>query len=211
MFKLLRKLLLIPVVLLIGLVFYYFVGNPDRRRTLVQQAQEIHESVNGQKKYAWTGTAVVLEVTKGDRMTIDTESSHKVVIRLAGVDAPEFSPDHIHKDQPLAKESKERLAELLKGKAVQMAIVEPDPEKHPLALLTLDGTLINAQIVGEGLAEAAPETSSAIPAKPWHEIQNAELQARQRHLGIWTLTNYVRPVEYRIRQRTAVYGRYGTD
>jgi endonuclease YncB( thermonuclease family) len=37
------------------------------------------------------------------------------------------------------------------------------------------------------------------------------LKARQDHLGIWSLTNYMRPLEFRIRQRVAVSGRYGTD
>jgi endonuclease YncB( thermonuclease family) len=100
---------------------------------------------------------------------------------------------------------------LVKGKAVEMAIVGPDPEKRPLVLLTLDGALINAKMVEAGLAEAASETASGIPLKLRHQIENAEVKARQDHLGIWSLTNYMRPLEFRIRQRVAVSGRYGTD
>jgi endonuclease YncB( thermonuclease family) len=68
--------------------------------------------------------------------------------------------------------------------------------------LTLDGVLINAKMVEAGLAEVATETSAGIPLKLRHAIENAELKAKQDHLGIWTLTNYVRPIEFRIRQKT---------
>ena len=194
-----------------GLVGYHFLGNPDYRRQLTQKTQEISEQVKGEQKFAWTGTAVVVEAIKGDRATVDTEANHKVVVRLAGIDAPEVGPDRFHKGQPYAEESRDHLAQLVKGKAVEMSIIGPDPDKHPLVLLTLDGTLINAKMTEAGLAEAAAETSAGIPAKMLHAIENGELKAKQARLGIWTLTNYVRPIEYRIRQRATVSGRYGTD
>ena len=79
---------------------------------------------------------------------MDTESNRKVVVRLAGIDAPELPVNHTRKGQPFAEESRDRLAQLVKGKAVEMAIIGPDPDKHPLGPLTLDGTLINAKIGG---------------------------------------------------------------
>jgi endonuclease YncB( thermonuclease family) len=211
MFKTLRYIWLGVIALIVGGGLYLFLGNADRRRHLTQRAEEVREKVQGEKPFAWTGTAVVLDAIKGDRATVDTEANHKVMVRLAGIDAPELPVDHIRKGQPLAEESRDHLAQLVKGKAVEMAIVGPDPEKRPLVLLTLDGALINAKMVEAGLAEAASETASGIPLKLRHQIENAELKARQDHLGIWSLTNYMRPLEFRIRQRVAVSGRYGTD
>jgi len=211
MFKLLRRVIIGILVLTAGLVAYHFLGNPDYRRQLTQKTQEISEQVKGEQKFAWTGTAVVVDAIKGDRATVDTEANHKVVVRLAGIDAPELGPDRFHKGQPFSEESRDHLAQLVKGKAVEMSIIGPDPEKHPLVLLTLEGTLINAKMTEAGLAEAAAETSAGIPAKMLHAIENGELKAKQARLGIWTLTNYVRPIEYRIRQRATVSGRYGTD
>jgi endonuclease YncB( thermonuclease family) len=211
MFKGLRYLLFVALALIVSGVVYHFVGDGERRRVLTQRTEEIREQLKGEKPFAWTGTAVVVDAIKGDRATVDTEANHKVIVRLAGIDAPELPVNQTRKGQPFAEESRDHLAQLVKGKAVDMAIIGPDPEKHPLVLLTLDGTLINAKIVEAGLAEFAGETSSGIPVKLRHEIENAELKAKQEHLGIWTLTNYMRPLEFRIRERTTASGRYGTD
>src|SRR5258707_273957 len=118
MFKLLRKAVIGVIVLILGAISYYFVGNPVYRRELTQSAEEIKERIQDDKKYAWTGTAVVLDASKGDRATVDTESNHKVMVRLAGIDAPELPLDRFHTGQPFAEESRDHLAQLIKGKAV---------------------------------------------------------------------------------------------
>ena len=211
MFKLLRKAIVVAVVLVLAAVAYHYLGNPDYRRDLTQKTEEIRERINDEKKFAWTGTAVVLDALKGDRLKVDTEANQKVIVRLAGIDAPELPLDHFHKGQPFAEESRDHLSELIKGKAVEMAIVGTDPDKRPLVLLTLDGVLINAHMVEQGLAEVARETAAGIPAKQRHAIENAELKAKKDHVGIWTLIDYVRPIEFRIRQKMGPGPRYGTD
>src|SRR5262249_46514111 len=117
-----------------------------------------------------------------------------------GIDAPELASDRFHKGQPFAEASREHLARLLKGKAVNMDVLGTDLDERPLVLLSLNNELINAKMVEAGLAEAARETFATIPARQRHVIENAELKAKEERLGIWTLTNYVRPVEFRIRQ-----------
>lgn len=211
MFKLLRKVIIGMVVVMLAAIGYYFLGNPVYRRELTQRAEEVKESIQDDKKFAWTGTAIVLDAVKGDRATVDTENSHKVIVRLAGIDAPELPLDKFHKGQAFAQESRDHLAQLTKGKAVDMTILGTDPDKRPLVLLSVEGVLINAKMVEAGLAEAAAETSAGIPAKSKHAIENAELKARQERLGIWTLTNYMRPIEFRIRNRVAPESRYGAN
>jgi endonuclease YncB( thermonuclease family) len=204
MFKLLRKIIIGFVILLLGGVAFYFLGNPVYRRGLAQKAEELQEKIKDDKKAAWSGTVVVVDALKGDRLKVNTEANQNVIVRLAGIDAPELPLDRTRKGQPLAEESRDYLAHLIKGKAADMSILGTDPDKRPLVLLSLEGTLINAKIVEAGLAEVVAETSAAIPSKLRHDIENAELKARQNRSGIWTLTNYVRPIEFRIRQRTAV-------
>jgi endonuclease YncB( thermonuclease family) len=211
MFKLLRKSIFGVLILVVGVIAYHFLGNPAYRRQISQETEEIREKINDEKRFAWSGTAVVLEAMKGDHAKVDTEANQKVIVRLAGIDAPELPLDRFHKGQPFAEESRDCLAQLIKGKAVEMAIVGTDPDKRPLVLLTLDGALVNARIVEAGLAEVASETAGGIPAKQRHTIENAELKAKQGRLGIWTLTNYVRPIEFRIRQKETKGTRYGTD
>lgn len=211
MFKLLRKAIIGLVVLIVAAIGYHFIGNPVYRRELAQKAEEVRDQLKDDKKFAWTGTAVVIDTLKGDRAKVDTEANQKVVVRLAGIDAPELPLDRFHKGQPFAEESRDHLAQLIKGKAVEMVILGPDADKRPLVLLTLDGALINAKMVEAGLAEVTSETSAGIPAKLRHAIENGELKAKQAQLGIWALTNYVRPIEFRIRQKMTVGARYGTD
>ena len=211
MFKVLRKAIILIVVFMLAAVVYHYLGNPEYRRNIAQKSEEIRERINDEKKFAWTGTAVVTETLKGDHAKVDTEANQKVVVRLAGIDAPELPLDHFHKGQPFAEQSRDHLAELVKGKAVQMEIIGTDSDKRPLVLLTLDGVLINALMVEAGLAEVASETAAGIPAKQRHFIENAELKARRDHVGIWTLTDYVRPIEFRIRQKMPQAPRNGTD
>jgi micrococcal nuclease len=211
MFKLLRKAMIGFLVLMLGAITYYFLGNPAYRRKLTQKAEEIQDRIKEEKRFAWSGTAVALDSVKGDRAMVDTEANQKVMVRLAGIDAPELPVDKFHKGQPFAEESRDHLAQLIKGKALEMVILGTDADKRPLVLLTLDGAFINAKMVEAGLAEVAGETMTGVPAKLRHTIENAELKAKQDHLGIWTLTNYVRPIEFRIRQKIASGSRYGTD
>ena len=89
--------------------------------------------------------------------------------------------------------------DLVKGKAVEMSIVATDEMKTPIVLLTLDGVLVNAKVAEAGYAEVTTETLESLPAKLRHALQNAELSAKRNNRGIWALTNYVRPVEFRIR------------
>jgi endonuclease YncB( thermonuclease family) len=200
MFNLLRKILTGLAVLILGEILYYFMGNPLYRRELTQKAQEIKETVLDDKPIAWTGTAVVVDAVKGDRATVDTEDNQKVTVHLAGIDAPELPLDRFYKGQPFAEASREYLARLVKDKAVNMDVLGNDPDEQPLVLLSFNNELINAKMVEAGLAEAASETFSPIPARQRHAIENAQLKAKEERLGIWTLTNYVRPVEFRIRQ-----------
>ena len=211
MFKVLRKAIVVLLVLVLGGIVYHYLGNAAYRRQLVQKAEELNERLRDEKKFAWRGTAVVLDAIKGDRVAVDTETTHKVIVRLAGIDAPELPLDRLHKGQPLAEESRDHLSMLVKGKAVEMAIVKPDADKQPLVLLTLDGELINAKMVQAGLAEVAEETCDGISIKIKDQLENAELRAKQDRLGIWTLTNYVRPIEFRIRNKVISGPRHGTD
>jgi len=204
MFKLLRKVLILLLAAILGALGYHYLSNADYRREFVQEAEEAREVLKEQKGPPWTGTAVVAEVVKGDRAKVDLEANRNVVVRLAGIDAPELPKDHYHKGQPLAEESRDYLLKLIQGKAVEMAIVGADAAKTPLFFLSLEGVLINAKMAEVGFAEVTAETSEAIPAKQRHAIENAELKAKKSGLGIWGLTNYVRPVEFRIRQKNNV-------
>ena len=202
MFRVMRKILVMLFLLALGGIGYHYLSNPAYQRQLLQKAEEVREQLQEEKSFAWSGSAVVVEVFKGDTIRVNTETHSKVIVRLAGIDAPEL-PRKFTKEpgQPLAEESRQLLTQLVKNKAVTMDIVGTDFAQRPLVLLTLDGVLINAKIAEAGLAESVEEHMKLLPAKTRHAILNAEYQAKQNRLGIWGLTNYQRPSEYRIRHR----------
>lgn len=201
MFKLLRKALILLLCGSVGAVAYSYLRDADHRRQITQKATELREDLQENKKgFVWSGTAVVVDAVDGDRVKVDLETTKKVLVHLAGIDAPEVPPDRFHKGQPLAEESRDYLAQLVKGKAVDMAILGTDAAKTPLVLLTLDGKLINAQIAEAGFAEVLPESFEGMPVKLRHSLENAELMAKRANRGIWGLTNYMRPAEFRIRR-----------
>lgn len=201
MFRLIRRILIMLLLLIVGGVAYHFLSQPTYRRQILQKAAELREQVQGEKTYAWSGSAVVAEILKGDTVVVKTEAHPKVVARLAGIDAPELAANYREPGQPLAEKSRDFLAQFVKNKAVHMAIVGVDFAQRPLVLLTLDGTFINAKMAEVGLAESVEDQLKLLPVKMKHAILNAELRAQEGRVGIWGLTNYQRPAEYRIRHR----------
>lgn len=202
MFKLLRKTLIGVVALIIGAVAFYYLKNPNNRREIVQTATEVQDEFRKEKvKPVWTGTVVAVDALEGDRAVVNTENAPRVAVRLAGIDAPELPDKFKRNGQPYAEESRDYLAEMIRNKALEMVIVGTDSAKRPLVLLSLDGMLINAKLAEVGLAEVAGDGLEAIPRKLRHQMENAEYKAKQLRTNIWGLTNYVRPVEHRIRQQ----------
>jgi micrococcal nuclease len=202
MFRVLRRIIILVVLTAVIVVGYRFWRTPLFQRKIVQSTQELIERLReGQKTYAWTGPAVVSDVTDGDTVVVKTENHPTVAAHLVGIDAPEFAPDRREKGQPLCQESRDFLANLLNNQAVQMSIVGTDFASRPVVLITKDGVLINVKMVEAGLAEAYDEFGDKLPLKIKHALLNAQADAQANHRGIWGLTNYVRPSEYRIRHR----------
>lgn len=202
MFKLLRKALIGLFLACLAGTLAYFLSKPGNRRAIVQTAEELRERVQEtEKKPVWQGTVLVTNVIDGDTLVVRTEQHPLVAVRLAGIDAPEMPHPKTDPGQPLAKESRDFLANLLTNKALSMAIVTTttDALKRPVVLLMDGDRLVNADPVAAGLAEASEEYFEALPVKVQHTLKNAEYDAQQKSLGIWGLTNYQRPSEYRIR------------
>ena len=127
----------------------------------------------------------VSHIYDGD--TFRTDKGEKV--RLLGINTPEMP----YNDQPgqiLAEQAKQRLTELISGKLVRLSM---DAEKRDsygrtLAQIYLrNGTWINAQMVGEGLAFVY----TFAPDFRWvSELQQAERVARDKQLGIWNTERF---------------------
>ena len=203
MFKKLRRVCIALFLLCLVGTCAYFLSKPSNRRFIAQKAAEIKEQVKtGEKQPTWQGVVVVTNVFDGDTVAVRTEQFPLVVVRLAGIDAPEMpiaAKKTAYPGQPMAQESADYLRYLLQDKSFTMSIMTVDFQTRPVVLLMDGDRILNLEPVASGMAEVSEESFGALPVKIQNALKNAELEAREKKRGIWALENYQRPVEYRLR------------
>jgi micrococcal nuclease len=134
---------------------------------------------------ATTQSAGVRQVLDGDTVILD-DGRH---LRLIGINAPELGKNGAP-DQPLAAQSRERLAQLVRGQRIRL-VFERERQDHYgrlLAHLLLpDGSSVAQILLREGLGWAV-----AIPPDIDRLRENlaAESEARAARRGVWAEPAY---------------------
>ena len=129
-------------------------------------------------------TAVVTEVVDGDTVTLDDGRA----VRLVGIQSPKLSLGRARvADQPLAKEAKGVLEELVLGQRVTLFFGGATGDRHGrhLAHLRRDDDLwIQGELLRRGLARvySFPDNRAEVAA-----MLGIEDEARQARRGIWRL------------------------
>ncbi|WP_310598964.1 thermonuclease family protein [Desulfobulbus sp.] len=121
----------------------------------------------------WEG--VVTRVLDGDSFRIKRENQ-LVTIRLYGIDSPEYG-------QACWREAKEGATTLLLGKKVRVESMATDRYGRTVALVDFRGQLVNAELVGRGLAWVYRHYCTAQPL--CKRLDALEEVARDGRLGIW--------------------------
>jgi len=120
--------------------------------------------------------ARVIEVIDGD--TIIIQGGYRV--RYIGIDAPEVHPE----EQPLATEAWRANRQLVENREVRLEkdVSETDRYGRLLRYIWVDETLVNAELVRQGLARA-----KAYPPDTKYQkyLEQMEAQARSANRGIW--------------------------
>ena len=127
------------------------------------------------------GEAEVTRVVDGDTFHAEIDGRDWSV-RLIGVDAPET----IHPllpPQPYGKEASDYLKQRLEGQSVELEFEgnKTDIYGRLLALVTLDGRLINAELLEDGYARAYLK----FPFRLQDEFHRLEEQAKAAKVGLW--------------------------
>ena len=130
-------------------------------------------------------TGKVVGVADGDTIKVLHVGEH-VRVRLSAIDAPE-------KGQPYGQRAKEYVIDRIAGQSVTVKYESMDRYGRILgAVILSDGTTLNHELVGKGLAwwyrEYAPNDMTLI---------RLELEARRAGLGIWQEPNPIAPWEWR--------------
>jgi len=122
------------------------------------------------------GTATVTQVIDGDTITIDT--GHRV--RYIGIDTPEVHPVA----EAYGMEAWQSNRNLVEGKEVRLErdTTETDKYGRLLRYVYVDNTLVNAELVKLGMAEA-----KAYPPDTKYQamLEQLEEEARQAGRGMW--------------------------
>lgn len=135
--------------------------------------------------YAAELTGKVVSVSDGDTITVlDQLDKGRFRIRLGGIDAPE-------KSQDFGQVSKKKLSELIFGKTVTVRFSSIDRYGRIVGFVRYGSTDVNLTMIQSGLA--------------WHYsyfyksdgYANAEIEARSKKIGLWSMPNPLPPWQYR--------------
>lgn len=116
------------------------------------------------------GKYEVVEVLDGDSFVVDLDQT----IRLTDLDAPNMG-------RCLSEEAKRRLEELVLGKYVEIEAVGKDEFKRTIALVYVDGQLVNEVMVREGLAKYLSGGS-----REKELVRQVAEEAKEKALGVWS-------------------------
>ena len=133
--------------------------------------------------YQWR----VVGVVDGDLMTCLDDSGGQHKVRLAEIDAPDLGQDY-------GTSAREKLADYVFGKTVQVVDQGKDRSGRWIARVYVDGVDINRELVAQGAAWHYAAASSDPSLAPLQE------QARSRRLGLWAQPDPLPPWEWRQQQ-----------
>jgi micrococcal nuclease len=128
-----------------------------------------------------TSVGVVTKVIDGDTIHVLINGTDYKV-RYIGINTPEDTT----KKERLGPEATARDKQLVAGKTVTLVkdVSETDRFGRLLRFVFVDNVLVNYELVREGYAKATPYK----PDTSCEQLFNdAQLQAQQAHLGLWSL------------------------
>lgn len=126
----------------------------------------------------------VVGVQDGDSLTCLDEVGGQQKVVLAGIDAPEIGQDY-------GKQSRDALADIVFGRAVQVIEEGRDRQGRTIAKVLVDGDDINRRMVAGGMAWHY----SAYSTDP--DLDSLEAAARVAGRGLWSQPSPVAPWDYR--------------
>jgi len=135
-------------------------------------------------------TGRVVDVSSGDSITIMDASNTELKVRLSGIDAPE-------KQQPFGLESKKSLSDLINGKEVTVNWIKRDYHKRVVGKVLLKKVDVNLEQVKRGMAWVFKHFMDDPYSQDQADYMDAQDEAENRHLGLWSQNEPIPPWEYR--------------
>jgi micrococcal nuclease len=142
----------------------------------------------------------VVSCNDGDTCRLTNAAGEIVKVRLVGIDAPETRGNKKKKTpkQPYSLEAKSFLNNQTSGKNVSLTSYGTDAFGRTLGDIAVNGKSMNMTLVREGLAECY----RGRPPKGYNtkDCEEAQAQAQLQQKGIWSLSTYESPKDFRKRK-----------
>ncbi|MDJ0809711.1 MAG: thermonuclease family protein [Desulfobacterales bacterium] len=145
------------------------------------------------------GCERVVRVYDGDTLLLAEAGGRRRLVRLVGIDAPETSKTKGEAGQPFSVRARRHLTDRILERCVQLDAHGDDRYGRLLAVIHLEGTNINLEMVRLGLAEhyggRTPEGFDR------HPYRKAESEARRNARGMWVQGKHYRsPLDWKHRR-----------
>ncbi|MDY0374430.1 MAG: thermonuclease family protein [Desulfobacterium sp.] len=126
----------------------------------------------------------VEEIHKNTSMGPSKKTGLKLMVRLAGIDAPESGYKR-RSGQPFSRKAKQMLEHLVAGKKISLKSHGMDTYNRQLAEVFVDGINVNLALVTAGMAEIY----RGYPLKGLNmdQYRRAQEEAKKAYRGIWSL------------------------
>lgn len=134
----------------------------------------------------------VVGISDGDTITVLDGSKAQHKIRLAGIDAPE-------KSQAFGERSKQHLSDLVFGKTVTVDWNKTDRYGRTVGKVIVNSRDANLGQVSAGLAWHYKQYEKEQSAPDRTSYAQAEIDARNRRIGLWNDATPVPPWDFRHR------------
>ena len=145
--------------------------------------------------YASAFECRVTKILDGDTVVV-MQNSQRIIIQLAGIDAPEISEERPHISQPFSWAAKDFLSGLILNSKVQVHEYGRDTKGIIQGEIHQRDLNVNLEMIKAGLAEVLsddPYTDLNIT-----DYMEAEVKARDNAMGIWNLRDqYFSPAHWR--------------
>ena len=135
----------------------------------------------------------VTRVHDGDSIHITPKTSNRVVIRLAGIDAPEIK-------QTFGIQSRDKLRSLILNKTAQAHCHKLDKYQRHVCVVRYENKDINLQMVAAGMAWHYKQYQNEQSVLDRRRYAAAQTSAQKRQLGLWGM-QAVAPWEFRQAQQ----------
>jgi micrococcal nuclease len=135
---------------------------------------------------AWAWTGRVVDVAAGETITV-LKNGKSVEVLLYGIDCPE-------EGQPFSNQAIQFTSKMVLGKVVEVHRMDTDRQGRTLALVSVDKTLLNEELVKAGLAWVYNRYCHEVICETWKHYQ---LRAKIDKRGFWSEPQPISPWKFR--------------